>query len=60
MVQEPNAFQETNGVEPPVLTITENAAAKAQEILQKYNKPQAAIRVFIKSGGCSGYQYGMA
>lgn len=60
MVQEPNAFQETNGIEPPVLSITENAASKAQEILQKYNKPQAAIRVFIKSGGCSGYQYGMA
>ncbi|MDX2006923.1 MAG: iron-sulfur cluster assembly accessory protein [Meiothermus sp.] len=42
------------------LTITPLAAERAQEILTRYNKPQAAIRVFIKSGGCSGYQYGMA
>jgi iron-sulfur cluster assembly protein len=42
------------------LTITALAAERATEILLKYNKPGAAIRVFIKSGGCSGYQYGMA
>jgi iron-sulfur cluster assembly protein len=42
------------------LSITELAAVRAREILARYEKPQAAIRVFIKSGGCSGYQYGMA
>ncbi len=42
------------------LTISELAAERAKEILLKYNKPDAAIRIFIKSGGCSGYQYGMA
>ena len=45
---------------PTTLSITPLAAERAREILTKYNKPQAAIRVFIKSGGCSGYQYGMA
>lgn len=49
MVQEQNA-----------LSITPLAAERAKEILTRYNKPEAAIRVFIKSGGCSGYQYGMA
>lgn len=49
MVQEQNA-----------LSITALAAERAKDILSRYNKPEAAIRVFIKSGGCSGYQYGMA
>src|SRR5690606_16140460 len=30
------------------------------ELLRKNGKDEAAIRVFIKSGGCSGYGYGMA
>jgi len=46
--------------EQAVLSITPLAAERAKEILQRYNKPNAAIRVFVKSGGCSGYQYGMA
>lgn len=46
--------------EQTALSITPVAAERAKEILTRYNKPEAAIRVFIKSGGCSGYQYGMA
>ncbi|WP_337869788.1 iron-sulfur cluster insertion protein ErpA [Meiothermus sp.] len=46
--------------EQTALSITPLAAERAKEILNRYNKPDAAIRVFIKSGGCSGYQYGMA
>lgn len=46
--------------EQTALSITPLAAERAREILNRYNKPNAAIRVFIKSGGCSGYQYGMA
>lgn len=46
--------------EQTALSITPLAAERAREILNRYNKPAAAIRVFIKSGGCSGYQYGMA
>lgn len=46
--------------EQTAISITPLAAERAKEILNRYNKPDAAIRVFIKSGGCSGYQYGMA
>lgn len=42
------------------ITVTEAAAAKAAELLSANDKEDAAIRVFIKSGGCSGYSYGMA
>ncbi|MDZ7707703.1 MAG: iron-sulfur cluster assembly accessory protein [Trueperaceae bacterium] len=41
------------------MTVTDSAAAKAVALL-KEKDDQAAIRVFVKSGGCSGYMYGMA
>lgn len=44
----------------PVMTISEFGAEKARSILANSGKENAGIRVFIKSGGCSGYQYGMA
>ena len=44
----------------PGLTVTEAAATKAVQMLSHHNKEDAAIRVFVKSGGCSGYSYGMA
>ena len=41
------------------MTVTEAAASKATELLR--SQPEnAAVRVFIKSGGCSGYSYGMS
>lgn len=42
------------------MNFTDTAARKAAELLQVNNKNEAAIRVFVKSGGCSGYSYGMA
>lgn len=41
------------------MTFTPAGAEKASQILKSSGKPDAAIRVFVKSGGCSGYQYGM-
>lgn len=46
--------------ENPKMTFTEAAAAKASELLSARTEEAAAIRVFVKSGGCSGYMYGMA
>lgn len=43
-----------------MVTITENGAQKAREILARNGKENASVRVFVKSGGCSGYSYGMA
>lgn len=42
------------------ITISETGAQKAQTILAGSGKENAGVRVFVKSGGCSGYQYGMA
>ena len=41
------------------MTFTQSAAAKAATLLSERGG-DAAIRVFVKSGGCSGYMYGMA
>ncbi|MEM7738914.1 MAG: iron-sulfur cluster insertion protein ErpA [Deinococcota bacterium] len=45
---------------PVGMTVTDAAATKANELLSTSGKDNAAIRVFVKSGGCSGYSYGMA
>jgi len=44
-----------------MLTLTEKAADKAKELFkEKGLESEAALRVFVVGGGCSGYQYGMA
>lgn len=54
------SVNETTPVMNPSMTMTEAAAKKASELIDNAQKDSAAIRVFVKSGGCSGYSYGMA
>lgn len=42
------------------LTITEKAAEKAKAALEKQGKNDAALRLYVSGGGCSGFQYGLA
>ena len=42
------------------ITITDKAAEKARGILTERGVETGALRVFVVSGGCSGYSYGMA
>ncbi|MBF0311137.1 MAG: iron-sulfur cluster assembly accessory protein [Magnetococcales bacterium] len=39
------------------LSMTENAAVKAREMLQKRGTPEAAIRIGVTTAGCSGLSY---
>jgi iron-sulfur cluster assembly accessory protein len=43
-----------------MITVTDKAAEKARSILNDRGIENGALRVFVVSGGCSGYQYGMA
>jgi len=43
-----------------MITVTAKAAEKARNILTERGVENGALRVFVVSGGCSGYQYGMA
>jgi len=43
----------------PVVQLTERAAGELKLYLQRQGKPQAALRIFVTAGGCSGLSYGM-
>ena len=42
------------------VTLTERAAEEIRGLLDRQGKPDAALRVFVSGGGCSGLNYGMA
>jgi iron-sulfur cluster insertion protein len=41
-----------------MITISETAIAKLQDILIEENNPDLKLRVFVQGGGCSGMSYG--
>lgn len=41
------------------ISITEKAAGKVQDYLKQVNDPNLSLRVFVKAGGCAGYQFGL-
>jgi len=41
----------------PIL-VTEFAAAKVKQLIEKEERGPLMLRVFIQGGGCSGFQYG--
>jgi iron-sulfur cluster assembly protein len=42
---------------PKVVTLTDAAAARVQEIMAKAEQPYAGLRVGVKNGGCAGQEY---
>ncbi len=42
-----------------MITITPTAEGKIRELMQE-EKDTVGLRVYVKGGGCHGYQYGMA
>ena len=42
-----------------MITITPEAVAQLKDFLADQGNPEAALRVFVAPGGCSGLQYGM-
>ena len=41
------------------LSLTDAAANKLQELTREETNPEIGLRVYVYSGGCSGYRYGM-
>jgi len=41
-----------------MITITDSAVLKIQDILREENNTNLKLRVFVQGGGCSGMQYG--
>ena len=44
---------------PTVLSLTDAAATKLRELTAEETNPDIGLRVYVYSGGCSGYRYGM-
>jgi iron-sulfur cluster assembly accessory protein len=42
-----------------MITLTEAAAGKVQELLQQEGQPDVVLRVAVQPGGCSGLRYSM-
>lgn len=42
------------------VTLTERAAEEIRGLLERQGQADAALRVFVSGGGCSGLNYGMA
>lgn len=43
-----------------MVTLSDRAAVEVKGLLEKQEKPDAMLRVFVAGGGCSGFQYGMS
>jgi iron-sulfur cluster insertion protein len=50
---------EENHREAEMITITEGAEKKIKELIVE-EKDAVGLRIYVKGGGCHGYQYGMA
>lgn len=45
--------------QPTVVSLTDAAAMKLRELTKDETNPDIGLRVYVYSGGCSGYRYGM-
>ncbi len=45
--------------ETPLVTLSDAAVAKLSELTKEEPDPAVGLRVYVYSGGCSGYRYGM-
>ena len=46
-------------VQPTVVSLTDAAALKLRELTAEETNPAIGLRVYVYSGGCSGFKYGM-
>jgi len=55
---EPQAIPQATPL-PSVVRLTDAAAQKLRELTAEESNPAVGLRVYVYSGGCSGYRYGM-
>ena len=63
MSEQPRESISLNGALIPsetLVSVTDAAARKVIELRSREGKEEARLRLFVKSGGCSGFSYGLA
>ena len=56
---EPQATPQPLPQTEPLVVLSEAAAGKLQALVEAEQNPQMGLRVYVYSGGCSGFRYGM-
>ncbi len=56
---EPQVAPEIPVSSEPLVVLSEAAAGKLQELVTAEQNPDMGLRVYVYSGGCSGFRYGM-
>lgn len=56
---EPQVAPEIPMSSEPLVVLSEAAAGKLQALVEAEQNPAIGLRVYVYSGGCSGFRYGM-
>ena len=56
---EPQAAPQVLPQSEPLVVLSEAAAGKLQDLVTAEQNPNMGLRVYVYSGGCSGFRYGM-
>jgi len=56
---EPQVNPESPAQPDALVVLSEAAAGKLRELVEAEQNPQMGLRVYVYSGGCSGFRYGM-
>ncbi|MDP8904098.1 MAG: iron-sulfur cluster insertion protein ErpA [Chloroflexota bacterium] len=51
--------QSVGQAETPLVVLSDAAAGKLHDLVTAENNPAIGLRVYVYSGGCSGFRYGM-
>ena len=52
-------IEQQPAVDTTVLSLSDAAALKLRELTKEETNPDIGLRVYVYSGGCSGFRYGM-
>src|SRR5688500_11665364 len=52
-------IEQQPAVDTTVLSLSDAAATKLRELTKEETNPNIGLRVYVYSGGCSGFRYGM-
>ena len=56
---QPQTPETVPATEVSLVTLSDAAVAKLTELTKDESNPDVGLRVYVYSGGCSGYRYGM-
>ena len=56
---DPQQATQAQPAETPLVVLSDAAAGKLRELTAEEQNPAIGLRVYVYSGGCSGFRYGM-